>query len=248
MEGIKSDLQRVNELIGKLEKGELEMSELLYLTDAARALYEKAVILKYKAFEKEVRQDSIVVTVESEPEQEVEKEVISTPVMEEEEPSFDFGIFDANEPEAEELPEDTGASSVNVTEPIAEPEVEEHLSVTTSHNDTEEGASEEVTITQTRSTFYDKLNQVDNSLAARIAGGKLDTLIGAFGLNQRLQFINELFDGSSDMFSEAIKSIDSQSNLENAKQRVDQYAKQFEWDPNEETVQEFIAYVNRRYA
>lgn len=248
MEGIKSDLQRVNELIGKLEKGELEMSELLYLTDAARALYEKAVILKYKAFEKEVRQDSIVVTVEPEKEQEVEKEVITTPVMEEEEPSFDFGIFDTDLPEADDEPADKSVSSANVTDSIAEPEVEEHLSVTTSHNDTEEGATEEVIITQTKSTFYDKLNQVDDSLAARIAGGKLDTLIGAFGLNQRLQFINELFDGSSDVFSEAIKTIDSQSDLDNAKQKVDQYAKQFDWDPNEETVQEFIGFVNRRYA
>lgn len=254
MEGISVDLKRINELIKKLENGELELEELMDLTDAARSIYEKSLLIKYKAFEKRstnTTSDQVVMTEESsfsaepieEPRKDDEEEEIDLST----EQAFDFGMFEPTESEEENL-----AFEITEDEPVSEakenePEFEEHLSVTEKeeHNGI---PAKEVTVTHTKTTFYDQLKRSDDSLAARIAGGKIETLIGAFGLNQRLQFINELFDGSSETFSDAIKKLDSQSDLDHAMNEINQYAHQFGWDPEEETVLEFIGFVNRRYA
>jgi hypothetical protein len=77
---------------------------------------------------------------------------------------------------------------------------------------------------------------------------RLDTLIGSFGLNERLQFINELFEGSSEAFSEAIKTIDSLSGQHEALSRASSLATQYKWDKDSETVEDFVLKIKRRYA
>ena len=67
-------------------------------------------------------------------------------------------------------------------------------------------------------------------------------------MNERLQFINELFDGSSESFANAIKGLDQQANSENARAKVAEYAIENNWDVDSETVEEFMQKVVRRYA
>ena len=88
---------------------------------------------------------------------------------------------------------------------------------------------------------------INKSLNSLYGGSKLDTLIGAFGLNEKLRYINDLFDGSSEMFSEAIKSIDGKNNLDEAKVELKNLAEQHEWDAEEESVTEFMGFVARRH-
>ena len=76
----------------------------------------------------------------------------------------------------------------------------------------------------------------------------LDTLVGSFTLNERLQFINELFDGSSDSFSTAVKKLDSQSNLISAREQVAEFATNNSWDLESEIVEDFLVKICRRYA
>ena len=190
----------------------------------------------------------------------------------EEEPAFDFAIFDQEETPTEEeetsepepepiaetpepvvepepVPEPTQApepvvetveATVETPEVEAEPEVEED----------EEPASvpPPVPAASTGNSFLDRFAQQDNSVAGRFSAGPLDSLIGAFGLNERLRFINDLFDGSSEKFSDAIKALDAQSDLDSAKAKAAGYAEENEWDPEEEVVAEFMNYLNRRYA
>jgi len=97
-------------------------------------------------------------------------------------------------------------------------------------------------------SFLEKLAVQDNSIASRFSSRPLETLIGAFGLNERLRFINDLFDGSSEKFSDAIKALDNQSDIDAARNKASQYAQENNWDPEEEVVVEFMNYLNRRYA
>ena len=94
----------------------------------------------------------------------------------------------------------------------------------------------------------DRLSILDNSIGSQIGGQKLETLSGAFGINQRLQYINELFDGSGEAFSDAIKALDTQKNLDAASDKVEELAFKNSWNPEEETVLEFLAIIKRRYA
>ncbi|GAB5416685.1 MAG: hypothetical protein Crog4KO_21740 [Crocinitomicaceae bacterium] len=213
-----------------------------------------------------------VVATEPEPTPEPAAEELE----EEEETAFDFAIFDeeSEEEEASEMPEmdisSQEAAEEEVTpepepelepevveEPVAEeaPEVVETPEVVAEEADTtEEKTEEEVastpesSSTTTGSSFLDKFAQQDNSVGGRFSAGPLNSLIGAFGLNERLRFINDLFDGSSEKFSDAIKALDAQSGLDDARQKAAGYAEENDWDPEEEVVAEFMNYLNRRYA
>jgi len=244
MDGLKDNLKKLSELIRKLEKGELEVQELIMLEDAARNIYERSVILKFKGFEQSSKPNAVAVDEEEKlVEQEISKPTpFEQQELKEEEPAFDFGIFDQNEPDQPELEEDT------------EPEIEEHKSVTHSIREEEDHTIETTEVVETKiettpgGSFYDKLDLEDNSIAARFSGGKVDSLIGSFSLNQRLRFINELFDGSSELFSEAAKNLDSKQSLAEAQEQAASYAGEYGWDPTDEVVIEFLSYLNRRYA
>ena len=276
MEGYKTMLARLTDLLNALENGELNLDQLVELEEVTRKLHERSIILKYNAFK-----DMVAPSTKEEPIAEPQK--VEVPVIEEEpepepepqeEPAFDFAIFD----EYEDTP---GTASIDrieeqvEEEPIAEEPIEEETPIVEEEAPAEEPVSEpeiksepvaevvetpqpeveeepektapEATV-HVKGSFFDRLNMPDNSLAGRFAAGKLDTLIGAFGLNEKLRFINDLFDGSSEKFSDAIKTLDSQNNLDGARQKVEEYAHQLAWDPEEEVVMDFVNYVNRRYA
>lgn len=76
----------------------------------------------------------------------------------------------------------------------------------------------------------------------------LESLIGAFTLNEKLQFINELFDGSSDEFSSNVKQLDQLASIDAARNMIGELANTFNWDTESEIVEDFIYKICRRYA
>ena len=76
----------------------------------------------------------------------------------------------------------------------------------------------------------------------------LESLIGAFTLNEKLQFINELFDGSSDDFSSNVKQLDQLASIDAARNMIAELADTFSWDKESEIVEDFIYKICRRYA
>jgi hypothetical protein len=76
----------------------------------------------------------------------------------------------------------------------------------------------------------------------------LESLIGAFTLNEKLQFINELFDGSSDDFSSNVKQLDQLASIDAARNMIAELADTFNWDTESEIVEDFIYKICRRYA
>lgn len=227
----RQDFELVQALLTKLERGELAIDELEQLTSACSNLYERAVILKYKAFEQKTKGQELESEPDSVPEPDsyteqdenreevfVELEEVVIPA-EEDMPAFDFDILGDDEPEHEpSIIEELVSAEAPKEEPVKE-----------------EPAAPGNLFT-------------DNSLVSRLAAGKITTLVGAFGLNERLRFINNLFDGSSEAFSAAVKELDAQSGGDAAMQRVQLYATQYNWDHEDESVAEFVTYIQRRYA
>lgn len=95
---------------------------------------------------------------------------------------------------------------------------------------------------------YKRLVTDDNSLGARLMAVRLETLQGAFGFNERLQIIRELFNGSNEEFSQAISQLDSLGSKNEARTIVSSYAHQFAWDKDSDLALEFVQKVERRYA
>jgi hypothetical protein len=180
-------------------------------------------------------------------------------------PAIEFSLFDEpeklpslekEEPSVEEVHHAPEAESepVIMQEQLAEEpevaseiiaEVEAHLVET--NVVTEEWVVEQAPISESNE-FVKRFSAIDPSIQHQLAMSRLDTLIGSFGLNERLQFINELFDGSSEAFSEAIKSIDAQSVQLAALRKASNLSEQFSWDHDSETVEEFVLKIKRRYA
>lgn len=82
---------------------------------------------------------------------------------------------------------------------------------------------------------------------SRLMSPKIQSLVGAFGLNEKLQCIRELFNGSSDAFNQAIEKVDNQTNFENAKLVLSEYAMANSWDLDSNLVNEFLQKVERRF-
>lgn len=93
-----------------------------------------------------------------------------------------------------------------------------------------------------------KLKKIETNVRQNYSIVPLDTLIGSFSLNEKLQLINELFGGSSDEFSSSIKRLDSQVNLASARSILADMAENQRWDLESETTEEFILKICRRYA
>lgn len=266
MSTLEGTLKAVQAAFSKLENGTISREELEILVNDTRDLYERAVVIRHKAYEEKVfgPREEIAVTVPSpepvidtvhipevpvampvpdtEVEQPMAEEEVADDESSEDAPSFDFSLFDDNVEDVKE-------------EGIEENTVE-HISVSSVATD-DFGVHEERTVMEQVSVspsgeenvkFVQIFSKTDSTLAAQIAMTRLSSLIGSFGLNERLQFINELFDGSSEAFSEAIKVLDALSGLDEALVKASGFANQYNWDLESETVEEFVVKIKRRYA
>lgn len=246
-------VKSISDNLEKLEAGELSLSELEAHVQLIRELYERTIVLRYKAFESEVGSTS---------EPKKEAVIVETPTMkspfieivaedefveeaEEDTPSIDFSLFDTDKEEETQFiqPEVHSEIQPKVTETVTigeQPEVQ--------IEEKETPVVEPVLSSGTNSSeFMQKFSVVAKEANGQFGFSKLDTLVGSFGLNERLQYINELFDGSSETFSDAIKALDSLNSIDDAKQKTAQFAASNNWDLESDTVVEFIQKLCRRY-
>lgn len=317
---LETTLKAIEEAINALKNGQLTEEELAHFVENTQELYEKAVVLRYKAYEEKVFGHSKPI-VEAVIEPVLEETIIPTATqLEPETPAFEFGLFDTIETSteeeiSEELVEEevseeqemlneeeenfeqaTIFEAANEVEiPVSELPVELELEITPSSlpfeeetslfnspeiidetpeifknemadEEDEEEQSEAFVSSEEYSTepylkvteiasesnntnsIHSSLLQISSKVASPAGMMKLDTLIGSFGLNERLQYINELFEGSSEGFSDAIKTIDHSGDFNQAIDKIAGFANQHHWDLESETVEDFIAKVKRRHA
>ena len=96
--------------------------------------------------------------------------------------------------------------------------------------------------------IYKRLVTDDESLATRLLSVRLESLKSAFGFNERLQIIQELFDGKNEAFNEALDVLDAQPNKSHARSVVSGLAYQFKWETESDVALDFVQKVERRYA
>ena len=177
--------------------------------------------------------------------QPIAPETISEPVeslFQADEPAFNSSSAIVEVPFVEDFNEEIIVDAADESsEDLYEREVEEVES--TLEIETEEDFDKAV-----MTVFINKYNTIGSNLASQFGVSKIESLIGSFGLNERLQFINELFDGSSESFSNAIKELDQQMGSEAAKSKVAEFAVENNWDVDSETVEEFMQKIVRRFA
>ncbi len=146
------------------------------------------------------------------------------------------------------------------TEEVVEPQVNFEEEVSIEMEETHQEAHPEE-VAEPQVNFLDNISnpestsinsawilQIEQTIRSDRSVFPLETLIGSFSLNEKLQFINELYDGSSDAFSSATKKLDACENMSVAREQLSDYASSYNWDLESEIVEDFIFKICRRYA
>lgn len=261
----------------KISKGNITRIELEETLASSRELYERLLIVRYKVYENSIlaveeseelevvdKKTEVKKEDETIPEENKDIEIIfeeeTTDIAEDSIIRFDLFATPEIESEVEEdevLTEVEKEIEQSIEEEDVLPEidikeeelVEENLDseeeIENTANDSAETSKE---IAEDASSLFPKLMKIEKSITQNYQVMTLETLIGSFTLNERLQFINELFDGSSDLFSSAIKRLDSLDNRDSARSVIAEYAAENNWDLDGEVVEDFMLKICSRYA
>ena len=262
----------------KISKGNITLIELEETVASSRELYERLLIVRYKVYENSIlsneESEELEVVEKQKEEKTIPEENKEIEIIFEEETNdiaedsvIRFDLFDTPEiePELKEveiLPEVEEEINPSIEEEVLpeieineEDLVEENLDAEEEIKSTESEtikASKEIhevpEISKDASDLFPKLLKLEKSIAQNYQVMPLETLIGSFTLNERLQFINELFDGSSDLFSSSIKRLDSQADRVSARALVAEFAIANAWDMDGEVVEDFMLKICSRYA
>ncbi|PKR81982.1 hypothetical protein CW751_01195 [Brumimicrobium salinarum] len=261
-ENLQAIADRVNTLSQQLSSEKLSQKELEEFKSLSRDLYERALILDYKAKEEQVYANSSskqteekAITDAPEPTEEIINEVEETAASpknetkEEQETAsageiqFDFsGEFDQQKSE-----EVVDRETTKISEAVAT-ETKETSSVETPTNTAPETPPARAASSGDAQSFYAYFSKAYQQAAGdRLGTSKLDTLQNAVGLNDRLLFIGELFNGNTDLYNSILSTLDDLENNEAALRTLSEVAAKENWDKDNSAVDEFAHLIIRRY-
>ena len=86
------------------------------------------------------------------------------------------------------------------------------------------------------------------SLAEKFSQTKVHDLTKAFGISEKFLFMNELFEGDSDSYKEALNTLNNFPSWNLAEEELLKLSEKFSWDQESEFVNRFMTVVERRYA
>lgn len=239
--------KRLQELISALQEGmdelnigKLSIDQLDNLTDHSRELYERLVVLRYKAFDQLSKAESAPIKVEE-----------SAPVAEVSEPTVQI--------EAPVMPEAAAAEEFSVPFKLSVPPNQVSLIDAIEEVTKAEEPSEPVVAAETsksvnesmtpQESLHEKLSKIvaqSASLAQKMEHTAIPDLKRAITLNQRFQFSKELFKGNNEDYEVAIDRLNSISR-EEAMNQLDQLRHKYSWNNEAQVTQDFMELIERRH-
>jgi hypothetical protein len=100
-----------------------------------------------------------------------------------------------------------------------------------------------------KKTLNDRLQQdkPEMTLSSRLQQNTISDVKAAIGINEKFQFINELFAGSMQDYTQAINQLNQFKNLEEAIGFIDILKFKYNWDMNADGFRKIMEIVRRRY-
>jgi hypothetical protein len=224
-------IQSLNQLATRINKGTVGLEEFETTLRDARELYERLVILRYKAIEDRnlmgaPRQADIFENLPP---------VVSETETEELKPApKQISLIDS----IEEIKREKVSPPMEVIEPKPEPvkpaPVAQKPVVTPPHIQPSSRAPKDV--------------ELKESVAEKMSHKPIKDLTVAIGLNQKFQFIKELFDADADAYKSAVSKLNSFSGGTEAEQFLrNELMATYGWNEEEPLVISFTELVQRRY-
>lgn len=269
--------RELNEKLEALHIGQLSAEELELLTDHSRELYERLVVLRFKAYSNEVKgtQESLI---EESPATATPAQVVLENVLpaEEEAPVIAFKV-------AEEKPVDTLPNQVSLIDVIEEVTREEAPAEVEAPVQAEAPVNEEAAATPTiefeieapvaeepstplfkvetpepvKNTLFPNHESLNDrfakttpqatSLASKMESTPIQDLKKAITLNQRFQFSKELFKGNNQDYEVTIERINT-STRDEAMKQIAALRSKYAWTNDSAVAADFIELVERRFS
>jgi len=226
-------IQSLNHLANRINKGTVGLEEFEVTLRDARELYERLVILRYKAIEDRnlmgaPRQTDIFETIGAE---------VAEPVATAEEikPAVkQISLIDS----IEEIKREKVSPPMEVITPKVEPEKPAPV------------VAKPVVVTPPvlPSSRAPKEVEMKESVAEKMSHTPIKDLAVAIGLNQKFQFIKELFQADADAYKSAVSKLNSFSGGTEAEQYLrNELMATYSWNEEEPLVIAFTELVHRRY-
>lgn len=98
-------------------------------------------------------------------------------------------------------------------------------------------------------TVIDKINQgkSDQTLAHKMQLKPIQDLKNAIGINEKFQFVNDLFEGRIELYNDAINRLNSCGSMNNADNIFNSLKSTLGWNENNEAFNKLKSFINRRY-
>ena len=276
--------KKLQKQLKKFEDGNMSVDELEAFVNDAQELYERLVILKYKAYEKYGSPDE---NVAEEPQEIVEKEVVADVLEEEvveqldeevvveeeaveiveeveeeasEQPSFDFSMSEevsggaSVEKEEETFPESAETKTEAPKDELEdEPEEEaetfpESEDIKSDSSDSFQDSHVEKHEPEDENSLNQKLSEEKElSLRKKLQGSKVEDLKSEISIAKKFEYITFMFDGNNELYDEAIVALNNCADVEEAKEKLNAYSTQYNWDLENKSIIKFVELVERRY-
>lgn len=221
----------------KMNSGEMSIGELESLTEIAREVYERLVILRYKAYDELVE--------EAEDSHYVEGPGAETPAN-----ANQISLIDAI---GEAAPDLSPESEVSEAAPISLSI--DFTAVTESVVQEEKPADTPIVVpgkpapelNTTDASINDKLAREESSLADKLSKSPIADLRKAVGLNQKFSFISALFAGDSKAYDQLMESLNAAPDYVEAARIVRDEMKKRSWDAEDHNVLVLQNLIERRF-
>ena len=87
----------------------------------------------------------------------------------------------------------------------------------------------------------------DNSIANKLRGKAITSIKAAIGINDKFQYLNDLFKGNVQDYNESLDSLNNFSTLEEAEAHFNSLRSKFGWDMENNSATGLYDLVIRRY-
>ncbi|RPD38968.1 hypothetical protein [Chitinophaga barathri] len=95
----------------------------------------------------------------------------------------------------------------------------------------------------------DTLRKNNIEVGEKLGGLGIKDLRGAIGINDKFQFIQELFRGDKDMYERSLKTINESASLQDAEYWIERELKiKLGWDESDQAVNQFYTLVRKRFS
>lgn len=228
---MKELIQNISNSLEKLEQGNLSATALHPLVEDSRELYERLVVLRYKALEKSVQK---MPAAEEKPEEEIK------PFVREEQLVKPFKLNLATEKKEEKPSQHSAQSSIFMSEETQHEQTYTQEEIEENHDQEEK---KELSLNEKLAQSQQKM-----SLAEKLQKKPIADLRSSIGLNQKFLFMNDLFEGENTAYNSAVDQLNNFSSMDDAKNFLLSLGTKYSWDLDSESVIQFTELVERRYA